>query len=420
VLDCNYPRLRSRSNIRMKYLIRRYDGTCKYSGITSLHSSLWNLVGGLVKPLVLAPVLGVREEVGEITRTRALVRNRRVSSATVIYLPLAVPPPTMSSTPGSSRALQIPPRSPTSDSDSAGFVTDRASFVGSPDALPPNENAASRSTMYLPPSPLSLHPPPSSRPGMGQRSVSTPGTPSTLRSSRRIPVVQSARRVASRMLRLSEGGEGVDPPLSSSHPREREWTLFGQRMENEGQLRASGVDFGAATYRLSRNLRSPNMEESNTYDSRLTASSESGLSVEQNVYTTGSAVQSPAADPSMPDPFDAATNPGHGQTVSSYDFTYDSDDTSSTHSVEQQPSPVVLTPKKTSWGIPTLTPLHRNILKCGIAYFIGSLFTFNPYLSGLISDITSASGPSPSGHMVATVSAISHLIYLTTVSLILF
>ncbi|KAI0652901.1 Fusaric acid resistance protein-like-domain-containing protein [Cubamyces menziesii] len=57
--------------------------------------------------------------------------------------------------------------------------------------------------------------------------------------------------------------------------------------------------------------------------------------------------------------------------------------------------------------IPSLTPVQRNILKCCIAYFIGSLFTFSPYLSGFIADITSDDPgdrtPSPSGHMVATV-----------------
>ncbi|KAI8985654.1 Fusaric acid resistance protein-like-domain-containing protein [Trametes punicea] len=57
--------------------------------------------------------------------------------------------------------------------------------------------------------------------------------------------------------------------------------------------------------------------------------------------------------------------------------------------------------------IPPLPPLYRNILKCSIAYLIGSLFTFSPYLSGFIADITSNGpgerGPAPSGHMVATV-----------------
>ncbi|KAL1940894.1 hypothetical protein VTO73DRAFT_7935 [Trametes versicolor] len=57
--------------------------------------------------------------------------------------------------------------------------------------------------------------------------------------------------------------------------------------------------------------------------------------------------------------------------------------------------------------IPTLPPLYRNILKCCIAYFVGSLFTFSPYLSGFIADITGDDPgdrvPSPSGHMVATI-----------------
>lgn len=63
--------------------------------------------------------------------------------------------------------------------------------------------------------------------------------------------------------------------------------------------------------------------------------------------------------------------------------------------------------KKRFLTLPTLTPVQRNILKCCIAYFIGSLFTFSPYLSGFIADLTGNGPgertPSPSGHMVATV-----------------
>ncbi|KAF9792510.1 Fusaric acid resistance protein-like-domain-containing protein, partial [Thelephora terrestris] len=58
------------------------------------------------------------------------------------------------------------------------------------------------------------------------------------------------------------------------------------------------------------------------------------------------------------------------------------------------------------WKPPSLSPLHRKILKCAVAYFIGSLFTFNPTLSGLITSVISTgdeSAPSQSGHMVATV-----------------
>lgn len=53
----------------------------------------------------------------------------------------------------------------------------------------------------------------------------------------------------------------------------------------------------------------------------------------------------------------------------------------------------------------TLSPLSRNILKCCIAYFIGSMFTYCPYLSSFIADIRGEGDrrPSPSGHMVATV-----------------
>jgi hypothetical protein len=57
--------------------------------------------------------------------------------------------------------------------------------------------------------------------------------------------------------------------------------------------------------------------------------------------------------------------------------------------------------------LPKLSPLQRNILKCCVAYFIGSLFTYSPLLSGLIADIKGGDPgertPSPSGHMVATV-----------------
>ena len=40
--------------------------------------------------------------------------------------------------------------------------------------------------------------------------------------------------------------------------------------------------------------------------------------------------------------------------------------------------------------LPSLTTLQRDVLKCSMAYFIGSLFTFNPYLSSLIVDISTS------------------------------
>lgn len=61
-----------------------------------------------------------------------------------------------------------------------------------------------------------------------------------------------------------------------------------------------------------------------------------------------------------------------------------------------------------SWSrVPTIPTLYRNILKCSIAYFLASLFTYNDFLSGLVTALATNNAenryPSPSGHMVATV-----------------
>jgi hypothetical protein len=62
---------------------------------------------------------------------------------------------------------------------------------------------------------------------------------------------------------------------------------------------------------------------------------------------------------------------------------------------------------RSSWHLPKLPTLYRNILKCSIAYFLGSLFTYYPPLSRFISDLTQDGPvekyPSAMGHMVATV-----------------
>ncbi|OAX36222.1 hypothetical protein K503DRAFT_695534 [Rhizopogon vinicolor AM-OR11-026] len=57
--------------------------------------------------------------------------------------------------------------------------------------------------------------------------------------------------------------------------------------------------------------------------------------------------------------------------------------------------------------VPTIPVLGKNVFKCAVAYFLASLFTFSPYLSGFLSDIASAgpggTGPSPTGHLVASI-----------------
>src|SRR5262245_45985280 len=89
--------------------------------------------------------------------------------------------------------------------------------------------------------------------------------------------------------------------------------------------------------------------------------------------------------------------------MSSRNRSTDNDSDSLASSVD----PVADSPGRPQRRLPVVPVLYRNILKCGAAYFIASLFTFSPLLSGIISDITSygEQAPSPSGHMVATVLA---------------
>lgn len=57
--------------------------------------------------------------------------------------------------------------------------------------------------------------------------------------------------------------------------------------------------------------------------------------------------------------------------------------------------------------VPVLPTLYRNILKCSLAYLIGSLFTYYTPLSRFIVELTQDGPgekyPSATGHMVATV-----------------
>ncbi|OCH91682.1 hypothetical protein OBBRIDRAFT_728270 [Obba rivulosa] len=86
---------------------------------------------------------------------------------------------------------------------------------------------------------------------------------------------------------------------------------------------------------------------------------------------------------------------------------FDDDEDDATHRPVAQTLPSKPPSRLLFLRIPTLPVLWRNVLKCSVAYFIGSLFTFSPYLSGFIAGITGKGfddhTPSRSGHMVATV-----------------
>jgi hypothetical protein len=228
--------------------------------------------------------------------------------------------------------------------------------------------------------PSSFQSPTSSRPTIGNRSVSSPHF--TLdRGGANGSSASRSRRIASGLMRLTPG-------IPNRREPEHQWTLFGQMMENEVQLRSpesrrirkrasnipidqSGEDPSVGNISesitdpfLDRNVQSPTPDESHLLERAGNASPDN-----------------------LPTDYDSEAS----------EVSIDSDSTS--------------TPEQHPWfslkQLPSISPLYRNILKCGVAYFIASLFTFSPYLSGFIADLTSYGPgeriPSPSGHMVATV-----------------
>lgn len=197
-------------------------------------------------------------------------------------------------------------------------------------------------------------------------------------------------------------------PSAFTTPRRRQqWSLFGQRMENEGQLPSS---LTSSTLKLNRGARASALPESASRQF-------------DDVYTP-SRVQSPIADDfdfhyishsgppstiarrrkSYHDPDAGVSSASEDEYETDTDT--DSDDTHTSSTPTPPPPEGFLTKLKRRWEkVPEVPLLYRNILKCALAYLIGSLFTFSPILSGLISDIRGGAErrPSPSGHMVATV-----------------
>lgn len=168
---------------------------------------------------------------------------------------------------------------------------------------------------------------------------------------------------------------------SFNRPPKREWSVFEQRMENEGQMR---------TKNTLRESMSEGVVSSTLHQTAVTPiRSESPVSCAPSLRRI-------------------AVEDGHESDDAST-IGYDSESDVEDSSRPSTPTPV-LSPQKrrwySKWNPPSLTPLQRNILKCAVAYFIGSLFTFNSTLSGLITSVISTgdeTAPSQSGHMVATV-----------------
>ena len=160
-----------------------------------------------------------------------------------------------------------------------------------------------------------------------------------------------------------------------------EWSVFGQRMENEGQMRT-------------RNTLRESMSED--------------VVPSPFRQTTDLAARSESPTTGAPPLRRVAVDGGHGSDDAStiwYDSESDSEDSS------RPSTPISASPPRKrrwyqKWKLPPLSPLQRNILKCSVAYFLGSLFTFNLTLSSLVASLTSTEdepAPSKLGHLVATV-----------------
>ena len=174
---------------------------------------------------------------------------------------------------------------------------------------------------------------------------------------------------------------------------EAQWTLFGQMMEDGGHLALSPGSMQSRNLQESAGSDYFNQRRS-SFTNLLSASINSNAPQEE-LHNGASSLRH-------------STHINHDASASNAE--YDSD----IHSMSSEGSSQTSTPPPAqpwlAWQSirhPTLSLVSRNVLKCAIAYFIASLFTFSPYFSRLIVDMTSydpGSTPtsSPSGHMVAT------------------
>jgi hypothetical protein len=188
--------------------------------------------------------------------------------------------------------------------------------------------------------------------------------------------VSSSRNTFRSRRRVPSASQPNQWPLEPT----RQWSLFGQLMEIEGHLPSS----------TSSTPRRGRTESDADISVREHVSSSPGLSPRIRPSTSYD-----ASFPTHPTTSDLASNPNN----------YEPDSLSSSAATFEVPSKA--NQSYLPFRLPTFTIIHRNVLKCAIAYFVASLFTFSPHLSRFISDLSlygpnDRTTPSPSGHMVAT------------------
>jgi len=264
----------------------------------------------------------------------------------------------------SASAVDIPASNRTGDSEDVFQVP---SIVGSPeqvDDLSAIPSASFYSAIGSPRSARSV----AWRPSIGDRSVTSPVT-------RRRANTTTSNRPLSNTSRRTPG----------STPREQEWSLFSQLMQNEGQIRTPSSAHKHPGNRVS--------------SGRATAVA----TVAEDPFLAPAPVQSPAEEENGFHSF--ASQPPSDESSDEEDS---HSEVHSDASSQSSYTSAATTHVKSRWpAIPAIPLLYRNILKCAIAYFIASLFTYSPYLSQFIRDLVpyglGGNKPLPSGHMVATV-----------------
>lgn len=191
--------------------------------------------------------------------------------------------------------------------------------------------------------------------------------------------------------RITSGLRSFTPSPAAQVSQEPPWSLFGQLMETDSLLQ------NLESPRLIRQRSRNNLEASffSPFPENETDPFRDGDRpfVPSYARSNNRFAESPRPEQAQ------AEQPGDAST----DYTSEASVDSTPALKSKIPTPCWFSLRQ----FPAIPILYRNIIKCAVAYFVASLFTFSPYLSGFISDITSyGSGerrPSPSGHMVATV-----------------
>lgn len=234
-----------------------------------------------------------------------------------------------------------------------------------------------------------------------------PSRPSYMRSVTSPPIAPAARGQRTSRIATPDASGGV-LNVNKLSPKERkgkghEWTVFGELMgTNAGADNDNGIR--QSTSSSSANLR-PGARES-LREFVVGRSSHSPGRRPTRSVPSSPVYELRASTLSMVDEPEG-TEGVRSEIGTLSDFPDYASETQSTHTISQ----VQLPESTRSWMsiLPTCSPLARNILKCSIAYFIASLFTYSPYLSHFIADITGGDPgertPSPSGHMIATMYA---------------